>query len=147
MSDGEFHRYFRSYYDQIQDPPVSVDREDVTTVAVVFYLDGDRLEYATSPAVRVETAEGKRWEYDNPADSMAAPDRDPDVLFQLPPQDLSVPFGDEFRSFLIDHLRCQLRDVHWARGDPIPEDCRIEGPGNPDVDRLREALDADAVVD
>lgn len=170
LSEAEFVRYFREYYDELGDPtPSTANPADVSTVTTALYLDvgleGDhesahvsddesdgggadgRLEYATSPALEIASPDGTRWEYLNPADSMAAPDREPDVLCRLPPQTLPVSFGWPFQSFLVDHLKCQIRDVYWLRGEPIPDDCLLEGIGNPTIDRVRERVDVRAVGD
>lgn len=146
LTEGEFVRYFREYYDEVQEPSASVP-DSVTSVTVVLYLDedGTRLEYVTDPAHEIDTQSGTHWQYTNPADTMAAPDRDPDVLCRLEPQTLPVAFGGPFRSFLIDHLKCQIRDVYWLRGESIPEDCRLEGAGNPDVNRVRDAVEPEAI--
>ncbi|MCU4971244.1 hypothetical protein OB955_00635 [Halobacteria archaeon AArc-m2/3/4] len=148
LPDGEFVRYFRGYYDEIREPSAAVP-DNVTSVTSILYLDDDetRLEYVTSPTLELETRSGTHWQYTNPADTMAAPDRDPDVLCRLEPQSLAVSFGDPFRSLLVDHLRCQIRDIYWLRGETIPEDCRLEGAGNPDVDRVRSAVEPEAVSD
>ncbi|WP_207589212.1 hypothetical protein [Halomontanus rarus] len=145
LTEGEFVRYFREYYDEVQEPSASVP-ESVTTVTSVLYLDeaSTRLEYVTDPTYEIQTQSGTHWQYTNPADTMAAPNRDPDVLCRLEPGTLSVAFGGPFRSFLIDHLKCQIRDVYWLRGESVPEDCRLEGAGNPDVDRVREAAEPES---
>lgn len=143
LTEAEFVRHFREYYDEIERPSATVPSERVSSVTTVCYLDGDRLEYVTGPALEVDADGETGWEYTNPADLMVAPDRDPDVCCRLSPGPLPVAFGEPFRSFLLDHLRCQIRDIHWLRGEPIPPDCRLDGDGNPEVDRIRESVGAE----
>lgn len=117
LSDGEFVRYFREFYDRVERPSIRGGSKTVTSVAVAVYVDDDRIEYATSPALRLETEAGTRWTYDNPADTMAAPDREPEVIVSLRPGELSMPFGPAFRQFLIDELRRQVREIRRIEGE------------------------------
>lgn len=139
LTEAEFVRYFREFYGEIEAPSASVPTERVETVATVCYLSGDRFEYVSSPAFEREDTGG--WEYTNPADVMAAPDRDPDVCWRFAPGPLPVSFGAPFRSFLVDHLRYQIRDIAVLRGEPIPDDCRLERDDNPDVTAAANAAD------
>lgn len=121
MSDGAFVRHFQEFYGRIQDPPT--DRGGrVDRIEMLLYLDDDRLEYATGPAVRIDTDHGPKRRFDNPADEMAAPDRDPEVIFSVSPGDLSVEFGDEFRAFVLDRLGQRLRELHRRSGVHTAED-------------------------
>ncbi|GAB3038079.1 hypothetical protein [Natronobiforma cellulositropha] len=152
LGEAEFVRYFREFYDELLEPsPTTADPADVVTVTIALYLRDPTgtptLEYVTSPALELVTAAETRWEYLNPADSMAAPDREPDVLCRLPPQTLPVSFGWPFQSFLVDHLKCQIRDIYWLRDEPVPDDCALEGIGNPNVDRMRETTDLEVAGD
>jgi len=56
----------------------------------------------------------------------AYPDRTPDTRLEHVVIDID---RDQFREFLVYHLRCQIRDSYLARGETPPDEYRVLGPG------------------
>lgn len=134
LSDGAFVRHFRAFHDRLRNPPEDVPGA-VTAVTTLLFLEGDRIEYATDPILRIETDSGTHRRYDNPADEMAAPDRQPDARIEVSPGAASLPLGQEFRAFLLDRLRADLEEVRRRRGETGPEASRFEAEDASDAGR------------
>jgi len=54
-------------------------------------------------------------------------DREPDVGIEIHPHDPGSI--EEFQTYVVDHLRCQLRDAYVQTGQTPPEYAQIQGPG------------------
>lgn len=79
-------------------------------------------------------------------------DREPDVGIEVHPHDPGSLA--EFQSYLVRHLRCQIRDAYVQTGQRPPEYARVQGPGRDLFTMMYQTLDSfqpyhdpEAVVD
>jgi len=126
LSDEEFARYFEETYDRLVDPAVGAAPEDVEVILQAVYLDDldRRIVDVSDVLIAVNRRGGAEWIGEG-----ADTGRPADVDIELPQMEFDFPFGERFREFLVHHLKCQIRDIHFSIGEEPPEDCRLDGQG------------------
>ena len=79
-------------------------------------------------------------------------EREPDVGIEVHPHDPGSI--EEFHAYIVDHLRCQLRDAYIQTGQTPPEYAQVQGPGRDlftmmyqTVTALQPYHDPDATID
>ncbi len=138
LSDDDLEHHFEHYYRQLAgayDDSIAQPNPDPVPVGAAMneYREHKLDVYLTEDGSTVDATSGVHVMYyadinddriirsDDPY-----PDRKPDTRLEHVVIDIN---RDQFREFLIYHLRCQIRDSYLARGEEPPEEYRVLGPG------------------
>lgn len=134
LSNEAFEEYFGTYFDQINSrlpgvkaplsEPDPVDDDQFILYMIDVYLNEDGQIDTTSDIHFLYLAENRERKVvfgEQPAD------REPDARPQIPPNFLTS--FDGARAYFAYHLHCQIRDCYLLRGQDVPEQYRILGPG------------------
>ncbi|WP_168713796.1 hypothetical protein [Natrinema altunense] len=138
LSDDDLKHHFEHYYRQLvgaYDDSITQPNPDPVPVGAAMneYREHKLDVYLTEDGSTVDATSGVHVMYyadinddriirsDDPY-----PDRKPDTRLEHVVIDIN---RDQFREFLIYHLRCQIRDSYLARGEEPPEEYRVLGPG------------------
>lgn len=124
-ADTETLARFEPLYDAIQYPEVDAPREAVNLVFQAFSLThDDRVDDLSEITYSVGSGDDARY---------VGPDQNDlwHVIIHVPVYDIDWPFGDgtRFREFLVNHLKCQLRDMYLNMGEEPPEEYSVDGYG------------------
>lgn len=111
------------FYEELQNPSTDLPKDQVFVVYQPMTLTDDFDDIASVGRRRhlVESNAGE-YEWRGPNDSL-------DVALQLPLYTFEWEFGERFRQFLLEHLRCQVRDAYLNRGEQPPEEYQVDGFG------------------
>ncbi|WP_242509243.1 hypothetical protein [Natrinema altunense] len=154
LSDDDLKRYFHHYYQQLAgayDDSIEQPNPDPVPAGAAMneYREHKLDVYLTEDGSTVDATSGVHVMYyadinddriirsDDPY-----PDRKPDTRLEHVVIDIN---RDQFREFLVYHLRCQIRDSYLARGEEPPEEYRVLGPGTDHM--MVRCMNRDSVPD